>query len=241
MPLKKIKTDSITDDAITAVKLHDDIYLSTASFKVPSGTTAQRGTTATGAFRFNTTDTSFEGYDGSAWGAIGGAENVYAKETFTATARQTTFTLVDPYTVGNVQVYLNGVKLLIGVDVTATNGTTIVLTDPADVGDAVQTVAYGTFASSDHYLKSETYTKTEVGTIHYTKTQHLALPSNILPDTHNTRDLGSNAVRWANVYAADVHLKNERGDWSMVEEEDYLTLINNKTGKRFKLLMEELD
>jgi len=27
----------------------------------------------------------------------------------------------------------------------------------------------------------------------------------------------------------------------MVEEEDYLTLINNKTGKRFKLLMEELD
>ena len=80
-------------------------------------------------------------------------------------------------------------------------------------------------------MKSETYTKTE----------HLALPSNILPDAHNTRDLGSNAVRWANVYAADVHLKNERGDWSMVEEEDYLTLINNKTGKRFKLLMEELD
>ena len=169
------------------------------------------------------------------------AENTIRTETFTATASQTTFTLVDPYTVGNVQVYLNGVKLLIGVDVTATNGTTIVLADPADVGDAVQTVAYGTFASSDHYLKSETYTKTEVGTNHYTKTEHLALPSNILPDAHNTRDLGSNAVRWANVYAADVHLKNERGDWSMVEEEDYLTLINNKTGKRFKLLMEELD
>ena len=288
---------------------------------MPSGTTAQRGTSTTGAFRFNTTDTSFEGYDGSAWGAIGGAENAYAKETFTATANQTTFTLAnaytpgyievylngvklvsgggndftatstsapytvvlatgaavndmiqtvafntfvvaentirtetftatasqttftpaDPYTVGNVQVYLNGVKLLVGVDVTATNGTTVVLTDPADVGDVVQTVAYGTFASSDHYLKSETYTKTEVGTNHYTKTQHLALPSNILPDAHNTRDLGSSAVRWANVYAADVHLKNERGDWSMVEEEDYLTLINNKTGKRFKLLMEELD
>jgi hypothetical protein len=41
MALKKIKTDSITDNAITAVKLHDDIYLSTGSFKVPSGTTAQ--------------------------------------------------------------------------------------------------------------------------------------------------------------------------------------------------------
>ena len=84
-------------------------------------------------------------------------------------------------------------------------------------------------------MKSETYTQAEVGTNHYTKTEHLALPSNILPDAHNTRDLGSSAVRWANVYAADVHLKNERGDWSMVEEEDYLTLINNKTG--FKLGM----
>ena len=153
------------------------------------------------------------------------AENTIRTQTYIATANQTTFTPADSYTIGNIQVYLNGVKLLIGVDVTATNGTTIELIDPADVGDAVQTVAYGTFSSANHY----------------TKTEHLALPSNILPDTHNTRDLGSNAVRWANVYAADVHLKNERGDWSMVEEEDYLTLINNKTGKRFKLLMEELD
>ncbi len=305
---------------LTGLTVSGDVNLtSTDSVKVPTGTTAQRGTASIGAFRFNTTDTSFEGYDGVEWGAIGGGEVAYTKETFTATASQTTFTLankytlgyidvylngvklvsgddftatstsapytvvlatgaalddviqtvafntfvvaentirtetftatasqttftlVDPYTIGNIQVYLNGVKLLVGVDVTATNGTTIVLADPANVGDAVQTVAYGTFASSDHYLKSETYTKTEVGTNHYTKTEHLALPSNILPDAHNTRDLGSNAVRWANVYAADVHLKNERGDWSMVEEEDYLTLINNKTAKRFKLLMEELD
>ena len=148
MPLKKIKTDSITDDAITAVKLHDDIYLSTASFKVPSGTTAQRGTTATGAFRFNTTDTSFEGYDGSAWGAIGGAENVYAKETFTATANQTTFTLTSAYTVGFIDVYLNGIKLVAGddfTDVTATSGSTVVLTSGADVGDTLQTEAFGTF------------------------------------------------------------------------------------------------
>ena len=33
------------------------------------------------------------------------AENTIRTETFTATASQTTFTLVDPYTVGNVQVY----------------------------------------------------------------------------------------------------------------------------------------
>ena len=152
MALKKIKTDSITDDAITAVKLHDDIYLSTGSFKVPSGTTAQRGTTATGAFRFNTTDTSFEGYDGSAWGAIGGAENAYTKETFTATANQTTFTLANAYTLGYIEVYLNGVKLISGDDFTATGTSapyTVVLTTGVAVGNVVQTVAFNTFVVAD--------------------------------------------------------------------------------------------
>ena len=47
---------------------------STGSIKVPVGTTAQRnGSPANGDFRFNSTTTEFEGYDGSAWGSIGGA------------------------------------------------------------------------------------------------------------------------------------------------------------------------
>ena len=46
---------------------------STGSGVLPSGTDAQRdGSPAAGYLRFNTTSTSFEGYDGSAWGAIGG-------------------------------------------------------------------------------------------------------------------------------------------------------------------------
>lgn len=44
----------------------------TTAIKVPVGTTAQRPTPAQGQLRFNSTDSSFEGYDGSAWGAIGG-------------------------------------------------------------------------------------------------------------------------------------------------------------------------
>ena len=39
----------------------------------PIGTTAERpGTAVTGMFRFNSTTTSFEGYNGTAWGSIGG-------------------------------------------------------------------------------------------------------------------------------------------------------------------------
>ena len=45
----------------------------TGSSLVAAGTTAQRdGTPSAGMLRFNSTDTSFEGYDGSAWGSIGG-------------------------------------------------------------------------------------------------------------------------------------------------------------------------
>jgi hypothetical protein len=46
----------------------------TGSAELPSGTTAERdGTPSAGYIRFNSTDNTFEGYDGSAWGSIGGA------------------------------------------------------------------------------------------------------------------------------------------------------------------------
>lgn len=45
----------------------------TDAIKIASGTTAQRpGTPATAQLRFNTTLTRFEGYNGTAWTAVGG-------------------------------------------------------------------------------------------------------------------------------------------------------------------------
>lgn len=45
----------------------------TGAANVPAGTNGQRpGTPAAGMFRFNSDTSSFEGYDGSAWGSIGG-------------------------------------------------------------------------------------------------------------------------------------------------------------------------
>ena len=52
----------------------------TEAIKLPVGTTAEQPTPATGMLRFNSDDTSFEGYNGSAWGAIGGSA---ANEGFT--------------------------------------------------------------------------------------------------------------------------------------------------------------
>ena len=185
MALKKIKTDSITDDAITAAKIDNDgtgftfgdiavtgavNFSSTTSVKMPVGTTGQRdGTPAQGAFRYNTTTPRFEGYDGSAWGEIGGGggENAYTKETFTATANQTIFTLANAYTLGYIDVYLNGVKLIGGDDFTATSTSapyTVVLSSGVTAGNVIQTVAFNTFVVAElpaaDTLTTETFTAT---------------------------------------------------------------------------------
>jgi hypothetical protein len=68
----------------------------------------------------------------------------------------------------------------------------------------------------------------------------LTITGNILPEQNNTRDLGSDTKRWNTIYTSDLSLKNERGDWVLVEEEEYLTINNNKNGKTYKLLMEEI-
>lgn len=57
-------------------------------------------------------------------------------------------------------------------------------------------------------------------------------------------DLGGPQKRWANIYTGDLHLKNERGDYTLIEEENFLSIRFNNTGKRYKFLLEpvpELD
>ena len=80
--------------------------------------------------------------DGSVW-ISSAPSTAYTRTSFTATASQTTFTVT--YTVGYVEVFLNGV-LLNGTDYTASNGTTVVLAVAAALNDIVETFAYNTLA-----------------------------------------------------------------------------------------------
>jgi fibronectin-binding autotransporter adhesin len=124
---------------------------STDALTLPVGTTAQRPTAAQGMIRYNTTTSGFEGYNGSAWSSLG-AQFAYTRTSATATASQTTFSAT--YTAGYVDVYLNGVKLVSGTDFTATNGTSVVLTTGATVGDSVEILAYETFAVANALIAS---------------------------------------------------------------------------------------
>ncbi len=83
---------------------------------------------------------------------------------FTATAGQTTFTLAQGYAVGDVDVFLNGVKLLEGDDYFASTGTTVVLNSPAVAGDFIQVVSYNQFNVSNTYTKSEADSRYMVAT-----------------------------------------------------------------------------
>ena len=73
------------------------------------------------------------------------------------------------------------------------------------------------------------------------------------PGANNSYDLGQSSYRWANIYANDLQLSNEAkkdtggndvdgtwGDWTLQEGESEVFMINNRSGKKFKIKMEEV-
>jgi len=70
---------------------------------------------------------------------------VIARAQYTPTVTTTEFTFVAGYTVGYIEVFLNGVKLIEGLDYNATDGLTVTLDTAAENGDAVEIVAYKAF------------------------------------------------------------------------------------------------
>ena len=86
-------------------------------------------------------------WNGSVW--LPQSSLGYTKNTFTATASQTTFEVT--YTVGYVEVYLNGAKLSVD-DYTATNGTSVVLDVGATDGDLVEIISWQVVGLTPGYV-----------------------------------------------------------------------------------------
>ena len=95
-------------------------------------------------------------------------QGIQEKETFTATAGQTTFN-TNGYTDGAfINVYLNGVRLINGTDYTATNGSDIVLTSAASASDVLDFETFNSFSLVDQTfdnvtLKNPTHEDTDGG------------------------------------------------------------------------------
>jgi hypothetical protein len=129
----------------------DDRYLGSKSS--PPSVDNDGNALLTGALYFDTTANEMRVYTGSTWKATGSAVNgTSARQVYTATASQTTFAIT--YDVGFVDVYLNGVKLVVASDFTATSGTNIVLATGATAGDIVDIIAYGAFNVANTYTQA---------------------------------------------------------------------------------------
>ena len=73
---------------------------------------------------------------------------------------------------------------------------------------------------------------------------------NILPELNNNYNLGSNTMRFANIFSADLQLSNvnanpnsvdgTKGDWTLQEGEHDIFMINNITGKKYKINLSEV-
>ena len=70
---------------------------------------------------------------------------IIASQTFEPTGIQTDFTFASGYTVGYLDVYFNGARLVYANDYTATNGSSVGLTTYANNGDVLELVAYKAF------------------------------------------------------------------------------------------------
>lgn len=86
------------------------------------------------------------GYIGSNIGTIANAAE--RKQTYSITTATTSLTGL-AYTPTKVHVFHNGVRLVDGTDYTATNGTSITLTNAAQNGDEVVVISYPSFQTSD--------------------------------------------------------------------------------------------
>ena len=72
----------------------------------------------------------------------------------------------------------------------------------------------------------------------------------VLPGSDNGQDLGSSSKRWANLYTGDLQLSNEGGvndvdgtwgQYTIQEGEDDLFLINRRSGKKYKFMLQEVN
>jgi hypothetical protein len=77
--------------------------------------------------------------------APGDSSVVVARQVFSPSGVQTNFTFASGYTVGYLDAYLNGVRLIEGQDYSATDTSTVGLTSFAQNGDVLELVAYKAF------------------------------------------------------------------------------------------------
>ena len=153
-----------------------------SSFNTRTGAITLLDTDVTGALGYtpvtNARTITINGttYDLSAnrsWTVDASAATTRTIQKYTADGSSATYTVTGGYTVGMVDVYVNGIKLdnASGVEFTATNGTTVVLTSTPASGDIVEVYKFGgQFIANNSLRQTTAFTATagqQVFTVNY--------------------------------------------------------------------------
>ena len=235
----------------------------TNAVTIPSGTSAQRPLGVTGDLRFNTDTGSLEVYNGTEWeNASGEAESLTTVDSFTGNGSTTTFTLSNTTTTNGTIVTNNGVMQEPGTAYSI-SGTTLTMTEAPDSATTVL-VRYisssydlgRTVGDSDSSILVDDSSSTIISSINNstvieTTATQTEFTGNVMPAADATYNLGSTTIRWDNLYTTDLHLSNmgkeqgndvdgTQGDWTIQEGAENLYLINNTTGKRYKIMLQEI-
>ncbi len=76
--------------------------------------------------------------------------------------------------------------------------------------------------------------------VEYVRKSGDTMTGHLLPNPTGTLDLGSSAQRWRTIYTSDLSLSNGIGDWTIIEGEDDLFIVNNKKRRAYKFALTEV-
>lgn len=195
-------------------------FSSSGQVKLPAGSNNQRAgetnqpTALVGMIRYNTQTNAFEGYSGAAGSQQWANIGGSVSVSSAAPSNQVQGQLWYDSDDGRLFIYYN-------------DGSSSQWVDASPNGTPTDLIVEGTTT-----LKGTSTTRA------------------ILPDADDTYDLGSATKRWANIYSADLQLSNEGaandvdgtwGQYTIQEGEDDLFLINRRSGKKYKFMLQEVN
>jgi len=116
-----VSTDAINLGQLTTA-FTDPTFTGTGFMLVPKGTTAERPVSpVNGEIRYNTTTSQFEGYQGGAWGQLGGGatggggDEVFQENSLIVTTNYTITTGKNAMSVGPITIN-SGISVTVGAD-----------------------------------------------------------------------------------------------------------------------------
>ena len=150
--------------------------------------------------------------------------------------------------VNNTFVHSTGIALGAGSTIGAVTGVTTYFGDGSQLTgiDATKIITGNTQiqtidTGSDGHIKFTT---------EGTARSRIDVNGHFTPEADNTYDLGTSSLRWRDIYTGDLNLSNEGrtndvdetwGNYTIQEGESDLFLINNRTGIKYKFLLQEVE